>query len=387
LESQSVFILREAYRRLKPLALLWSLGKDSNVLLWLARKAFLGRVPFPVLHVDTGKKFPEMYEFRTRYAAEWQLDLRIGTCPPVDAIDPTLPPAACSAARKTAGLAAMIEAHRFAGVIAGIRRDEQATRAKERVFSPRGASHRWDVRNQPPEFWDQFVAPVDAEVHVRVHPLLAWREIDIWRYIKREQIPVVDLYFSRNGQRYRSLGDQDITAPINSDAGTIAEVIRELRTTRTANGRAVPWIMNPRTRSSASALPAISDHHPGVGTMAYLDHSATPVVVVATISRARPTGRWRGRLWGRASSKSMSRRIARPARRAIRRGCMRPLLAGFTGVDAPYAPPPAPDLVIETVTMKLPAAAERLAAHIEGTVSLATSHLRAMSLQMGSPGE
>src|SRR5579875_1577599 len=94
LESQSVYILREAYRRLKPTAMLWSLGKDSNVMIWLARKAFLGRVPFPAVHVDTGKKFPEMYAFRARYAAEWGLDLVIGECPPAAAMDPTLPPAA-----------------------------------------------------------------------------------------------------------------------------------------------------------------------------------------------------------------------------------------------------------------------------------------------------
>jgi sulfate adenylyltransferase subunit 2 len=232
LESQSVFILREAYRHLKPMGLLWSLGKDSNVMVWLARKAFLGRVPFPVLHVDTGRKFPEMYRFRDRYTAEWQLDLIIGQCPPVEAIDPTLPPNARSAARKTAGLAALIEQHGLAAVAAGIRRDEQATRAKERVFSPRGASHRWDVRNQPPEFWDQFVAPVEPGAHVRVHPLLGWREIDVWRYIEREQIPVVDLYFARDGRRYRSLGDQDITAPVQSQASTIAEIIAELRDTK-----------------------------------------------------------------------------------------------------------------------------------------------------------
>ncbi|CAH2604356.1 Sulfate adenylyltransferase subunit 2 [Rhodovastum atsumiense] len=241
LESQSIFILREAYRRLRPLGLLWSLGKDSNVLVWLARKAFLGRVPFPVLHVDTGRKFPEMYAFRDRYAVEWSLDLRIGGCPPVDEIDPTLPPAARSAARKTVGLANLIERERFAGVIAGIRRDEQATRAKERVFSPRGAGHRWDVRNQPPEFWDQFVAPVEPGAHVRVHPLLAWREIDVWRYIEREGIPVVDLYFARDGRRYRSLGDQDITQPVVSEATTIAEIIAELQATREAEraGRAM----------------------------------------------------------------------------------------------------------------------------------------------------
>ena len=232
LEAQSIFILREAYHRLRPLALLWSLGKDSNVLVWLARKAFLGRVPFPVLHVDTGKKFPEMYAFRDEYSAKWGLDLHIGTCPPVEDIDPSLPPNARSAARKSAGLAALIEQRRLAGVVAGIRRDEQATRAKERVFSPRGASHRWDVRNQPPEFWDQFATPAEPGAHVRVHPLLAWREINIWRYIAREGIPVVDLYFSKDGRRYRSLGDHDITNPVPSLASTIPEILAELRSTR-----------------------------------------------------------------------------------------------------------------------------------------------------------
>ncbi len=240
LEAQSVYVLREAYRRLQPLAMLWSLGKDSNVMLWLARKAFLGRVPFPVLHVDTGRKFPEMYAFRERYAREWDLDLVIGDCPPIETIDPTLPPAARSAARKTSGLAALIEQRALAGVIAGIRRDEQATRAKERVFSPRAAGHRWDVRNQPPEFWDQFAVPFEPGAHVRVHPLLAWTELDVWRYIEREKIPVVDLYFARDGLRYRSLGDRDITSPVPSEASTIAEIVAELRETRTSEraGRA-----------------------------------------------------------------------------------------------------------------------------------------------------
>ncbi|GAN52797.1 sulfate adenylyltransferase subunit 2 [Tanticharoenia sakaeratensis NBRC 103193] len=241
LEAQSIFILREAYRKLKPLAMLWSLGKDSNVMVWLARKAFLGRVPFPVMHVDTEKKFPEMYAFRDEYTKRWNLDLLLGYCPPVEEIDPSLPPAARSAARKTAGLANLIEKHRFKGVIAGIRRDEQATRAKERVFSPRGASHKWDVRNQPPEFWDQYATPHEEGMHIRVHPLLAWREIDIWRYIERENIPLVDLYFAKNGKRYRSLGDQDITNPVESNASTVAEVIAELEGSNTSEraGRAM----------------------------------------------------------------------------------------------------------------------------------------------------
>jgi len=232
LESQSLYILREAFNRIDRLAMLWSLGKDSNVMVWLAKKAFFGHVPFPLVHVDTGRKFAEMYAFRDRYAREWGLDLIVGDCPPIEAIDPSLPPAARSAARKTAGLKKLIAAHGFNGVIAGIRRDEEGTRAKERVFSPRDQQALWDVRNQPPEFFDQYNVDFPPGTHVRVHPLLHWTERDIWRYIERERIPVVDLYFARGGKRYRSLGDQDITAPVASDAATIAEIIAELEATK-----------------------------------------------------------------------------------------------------------------------------------------------------------
>ncbi|HYM32124.1 MAG TPA: sulfate adenylyltransferase subunit CysD [Candidatus Cybelea sp.] len=241
LESRSVYVLREAFRKIKPLAMLWSLGKDSNVMVWLARKAFLGHLPFPVVHVDTGRKFPEMYAFRERYAREWDLDLITGDCPPVEDMDQTLPLAARLAARKTAGLKQLIERHRFAGIIAGIRRDEQATRAKERVFSPRGENCEWDFRGQPPEIWDQFMTEFPPGTHVRIHPLLHWTELDIWRYIQRERIPLVELYFARGGKRYRSLGDRDITFPVPSDAATIEEIIAELETTKVAEraGRAM----------------------------------------------------------------------------------------------------------------------------------------------------
>ncbi len=241
LESRSVYILREAFNRIDNLAMLWSLGKDSNAMLWLARKAFFSHVPFPLVHVDTGKKFPEMYAFRDRYAKEWKLDLRLGDCPPIEEMDPTLPPAARSAARKTAGLRAMIEKEGFTGLIAGIRRDEQGTRAKERVFSPRGEENTWNFRDQPPEFWDQYKTDFAPGTHLRIHPIMHWTEIDIWRYIQRENIPVVDLYFARNGKRYRSLGDQDITFPVDSTASTIAEVIAELQETKVAerSGRAM----------------------------------------------------------------------------------------------------------------------------------------------------
>jgi len=241
LESKSIHILREAFNKIDNLAMLWSLGKDSNAMVWLAKKAFFGHVPFPLVHIDTEKKFPEMYAFRDRYEKEWDLDLRRGICPPVEEMDPTLPPAARSAARKTAGLKAMLDNEGFTGVIAGIRRDEEGTRAKERVFSPRGEQNTWDFRDQPPEFWDQFKTDFAPGTHLRIHPILHWTEIDIWRYVQREGIPTIDLYFSKNGKRYRSLGDKDITFPVGSTASTIDEIIDELKTTKIAerSGRAM----------------------------------------------------------------------------------------------------------------------------------------------------
>jgi sulfate adenylyltransferase subunit 2 len=232
LEAQSIFILRETVNRLNPLAMLWSVGKDSNVLLWLARKAFFGRVPFPVILLDTGNEFPEVYAFRDRIIDEWGLTYIDAPCPGVEETDSSLPPKARAAARKTLGLRRIIAERGFRGMILGIRRDEQAIRGKERVFSPRDASGAWDFRHQPAEFWDQYNAEAPAGGHVRVHPLLAWTELDVWRYIGREGMPVVPLYFARDGRRFRSLGERDITFPVPSRASTIAEVIAELEASR-----------------------------------------------------------------------------------------------------------------------------------------------------------
>jgi sulfate adenylyltransferase subunit 2 len=233
LEAETIYAVREAYAKLSPLGMLWSIGKDSNALLWMVRKAFFGRAPFPMLLLDTGNELPEVYDFRDRYVKEWGLDYINVECPPVEETDPSLPPGARFAARKTLGLKRTIEKHGFQGVLLGIRRDEQAIRAKERIFSPRDGSGDWDVRDQPPEFWNQYRTDVVPGSHVRVHPILNWTELDIWQYIRREGIPVVPLYFARNGKRYRSLGEKNITFPIDSDASTIDEIIAELEVTMT----------------------------------------------------------------------------------------------------------------------------------------------------------
>jgi sulfate adenylyltransferase subunit 2 len=212
--------------------MLWSMGKDSTALLWLARKAFFGTVPFPVVQLDTEMELPEVYEFRDKIAREWNLDFRAELCPPESSTDPLLPPASRAAARKTEGLKNLLSGGGYQGVIVGIRRDEQATRAKERVFSPRAINGDWDVRRQPAEFWGHYTTEVGAGMHVRIHPLLRWTEVDIWRYHQRENIPLVPLYFARDGMRYRSLGEKNITTPIASTASNLDEIIAELETTK-----------------------------------------------------------------------------------------------------------------------------------------------------------
>ncbi|HUY11149.1 MAG TPA: sulfate adenylyltransferase subunit CysD [Candidatus Dormibacteraeota bacterium] len=232
LESQTIFILREAFACVSPLAMLWSIGKDSTALLWMVRKAFLGEVPFPLVLLDTGMEFDEVYAFRDRIVSEWALPVVNESCPPESTVDQSLPVAARHAARKTAGLRSLLEREKYRGIILGIRRDEQAIRAKERIFSPRNADGSWDPRTQPPELWDYYSTEVPDGAHVRIHPLLHWTERDIWRYTQREGIPYVSLYLAKNGKRYRSLGESNITFPIESGADTIEKIITELDLTK-----------------------------------------------------------------------------------------------------------------------------------------------------------
>ncbi|HOF89444.1 MAG TPA: sulfate adenylyltransferase subunit CysD [Armatimonadota bacterium] len=242
LENQSIYILREAYKKFKKLAMLWSIGKDSTVLLWLARKAFFGHCPIPLVHIDTSYKIPAMIAFRDQLAREWSLRLIVGqnTAALADGMGPERGRLTCCTALKTEGLQLLMAERGFTGLILGIRRDEEGTRAKERYFSPRDKHFEWNYKDQPPELWDQFKTDFDADTHIRIHPLLHWTEIDVWEYIRREAIPIIDLYFAKDGERYRSLGCWPCTGRVKSNAATVEEIIAELRATNTSEraGRA-----------------------------------------------------------------------------------------------------------------------------------------------------
>ena len=261
LEAQSVFILREAYREFKQICMLWSIGKDSTVLLWLARKAFFGHVPIPLVHIDTHYKIPAMIAYRDQLALEWQLTMLYGENSAALAEKRTFPDGAvdriaCCKALKTEALKNtlsgewpryildhktgqyVVDANRemYTGVIVGVRADEEGSRSKERYFSPRDQANDWDVGDQPPEFWNQYKTDFAPGTHLRIHPLLDWTELNIWEYIQREQIPIIPLYFDQgDGTRYRSLGCYPCTTPVESPATSVAEIIEELQSGKFAN--------------------------------------------------------------------------------------------------------------------------------------------------------
>jgi len=255
LESNSVYILREAYANFKNLGMLWSIGKDSTVLLWLARKAFYGHVPFPLVHIDTHYKIPEMIEYRDEMTRKWQLNMVVGQNEEALEKKLTFPDGnvdriTCCGYLKTQALKETLSGERkryrfsheqgkyivdtsteaFTGIIAGVRADEEGSRSKERYFSPRDKNSDWDVGDQPPEFWNYYKTDFAPGTHVRIHPLLDWTELNIWEYIKRENIPTVSLYYDQGeGKRYRSLGCYPCTEPISSSSKNVDEIIKELK--------------------------------------------------------------------------------------------------------------------------------------------------------------
>lgn len=242
LESKTIFIIREAYYEFRNIAMLWSIGKDSTSLLWMVRKAFFGKIPFPIIHIDTSYKIPEIYSFRDKYTKEWDLNLIISRNEEAikNGVSPDKGRFECCNALKTGALKQTIKKYDFKALLLGIRRDEHGIRSKERYFSPRNQEFLWDYKNQPPELWDQFKSRSDDNSHIRVHPLLHWTELDIWKYVQREKIPITNLYFAKNGKRYRSLGCLPCCSLIKSNASNVKEVVEELKTTRIAerSGRA-----------------------------------------------------------------------------------------------------------------------------------------------------
>ncbi|MHA1610407.1 MAG: sulfate adenylyltransferase subunit CysD [Promethearchaeota archaeon] len=255
IENKSIHILREAYSQFNNLGMLWSIGKDSTVLLWLTRKAFFGHVPFPLIHIDTNYKIPEMIEHRDRLAMEWNLDMIYGQNQKALENKQTFPDGnttrlECCQALKTMALENTLNGRwprfrmnhtteeyevdkntePFTGIIVGVRADEEGSRSKERYFSPRDQNNDWNIEEQPPEFWSQYKTDYAPGTHVRIHPLLDWTELDIWEYIEKENIPIVSLYLDLGeGTRYRSLGCWPCTKPVKSTAKTIHEIVEELR--------------------------------------------------------------------------------------------------------------------------------------------------------------
>ena len=264
LEAESLHILREVAAEFRNPVLLYSVGKDSSVLMHLLLKAFAPAVPpIPLLHVDTRWKFREMIAFRDRRAAETGVDLRVHINP--DGIARDIGPITHGATvhtdvMKTQSLKQALDHYRFDAAIGGARRDEEKSRAKERVFSFRNDKHRWDPKNQRPELWNLYNARINTGESVRVFPLSNWTELDIWLYIYREHIPVVPLYFAaerpvverdgallmvdderlplhegevpqRRRVRFRTLGCYPLTGAIDSDADSLEKIIAEMLVT------------------------------------------------------------------------------------------------------------------------------------------------------------
>ena len=274
LEAESMEIMREAVAESENPVMLYSIGKDSAVMLRLALKAFYpARLPFPLLHVDTRWKFRDMYEFRDRMARTHGFELLVHVNPEGLArdINPfTHGSALHTDIMKTQGLRQALEKHKFDLAFGGARRDEEKSRAKERVFSFRSAQHRWDPKAQRPEIWNIYNARKHAGESIRVFPLSNWTELDIWQYIHLEEIPIVPLYFSkrrpvverdgalimvddermplRPGEvpsmrsvRFRTLGCYPLTGAIESEAQSLTDIIQEmlLTTTSERQGRVI----------------------------------------------------------------------------------------------------------------------------------------------------
>ncbi len=267
LEAESIHIIREVAAEFENPVMLYSIGKDSSVMLRLALKAFYpAKIPFPLMHIDTTWKFREMIEFRDRMAARYDFELLTYTNQ--EGVDKGISPFVHGSAlytdvMKTEGLIQALNKHRFDAAFGGARRDEEKSRAKERIFSFRSSTHRWDPKNQRPELWNLYNARVNPGESIRAFPISNWTELDVWQYIYLENIPIVPLYYSkvrpvveRDGMlilmdddriklapgeevqmksvRFRTLGCYPLTGAVESEAATLPEIIQEMLLTRTS---------------------------------------------------------------------------------------------------------------------------------------------------------
>ena len=274
LEAEAIHIMREVVAEAENPVMLYSIGKDSSVMLHLARKAFHpGKIPFPIMHIDTMWKFSEMIEFRDKTAKELELDLIVHINPIGKEMD--MKPVIHGSSKhtdvmKTQGLKQALDKYEFDVAFGGARRDEEKSRAKERIFSFRTSKHRWDPKNQRPELWNIFNSRKNKGESIRVFPLSNWTELDIWQYIHLEKIPIVPLYLSkkrpvveRNGVlilvdddrlpleegetpmmksvRFRTLGCYPLSGAVESEATTLPKIIQEmlLTTTSERQGRTI----------------------------------------------------------------------------------------------------------------------------------------------------
>ena len=316
LENESIEILREAAAEFNNPVMLYSIGKDSSVLLHLAIKAFYpSPPPFPLLHIDTTWKFKEMIAFRDETIARNNLKLIVhinqqGLC---EGIGPISHGSAIhTTVMKTEALRQALDEHRFDAAIGGARRDEEKSRAKERIFSHRTSAHRWDPRNQRPELWRLFNTKLRAGDSMRVFPLSNWTERDVWRYIAAERIPVVPLYFAkprpvvdRDGMlimvdddrlplkpketpqllkvRFRTLGCYPLTGAIRSDADTVEEILENWSDPGVPKGKGASSIMMRADRWSGRSKRGIFNAVPG---RSYSSHSKTPRPALSVTRKA-----------------------------------------------------------------------------------------------------
>jgi len=276
LEAESIHIIREVAAEFDNPVMLYSIGKDSSVMLHLALKAFYpAKLPFPLMHIDTTWKFREMTEFRDRMASEHGFDLLIYTNQ--DGLRQEVSPFTHGSAlytdvMKTEGLKQALDKYKFDAAFGGARRDEEKSRAKERIFSFRTATHRWDPKSQRPELWNLYNARVSPGESIRAFPLSNWTELDIWQYIYLEKIPIVPLYYAavrpvverdgllilvdderiplypgeepmRKSVRFRTLGCYPLTGAVESEADTLTEIIQEMLLTKTSErqGRLIDY--------------------------------------------------------------------------------------------------------------------------------------------------